>query len=205
MTRRRDPFTTALVSLRERAETGVHAPGAPVVIIEEAQRLRLSTTPVREALAWLCGYGLVERAPAGGFLAPRLDPTLIRDRLDFRLQCLSIGLNGLAQAHPAVAAADDAGPDLAGCMLRLVRGTGNAALVDAYRRVDSQLAQLAVAEQRLFPDLEAEAAALVGLFEAGAGAELRAGLIAYHRRRMTVAPLLIMEAEAGRKAAAGGG
>ena len=63
MIRKHDPFTLALDSLRARAEEGAFTPGAPVVIIDEARRLNLSTTPVREALGWLCGFGLIERAP----------------------------------------------------------------------------------------------------------------------------------------------
>lgn len=58
---------------------GVYAPGAPVVIIEEARRPGLSPMPIREALAWLCGEGLMERAPRAGYLAPRLDAALLRD------------------------------------------------------------------------------------------------------------------------------
>lgn len=54
--RKHDPFTLALESLRARAEQGSFTPGAPVVIIEEARRLNLSATPVREALGWLCGF-----------------------------------------------------------------------------------------------------------------------------------------------------
>ncbi|WP_052516809.1 MULTISPECIES: GntR family transcriptional regulator [Brevundimonas] len=74
--------------MREAAETGGYAPGRPIVIIDEARRLGLSTTPVREALAWLCGEGVIERGPAGGFLARRLDAGAVRDRYGFRLACL---------------------------------------------------------------------------------------------------------------------
>lgn len=200
MTRRRDPFTTALESLRARAVRGVFRPGAPVVIIDEARRLNLSTTPIREALGWLCGYGLIERAATGGFLAPRLDAALVKDRLAFRLHCLSIGLNGVGQVHRPTSngrGADTGRLDLDDHMLRAVRGTGNSALVDAYRRVHSQLVLLAEAERRLFRDLEAEAASLVRLFESGPGSGLPEALTAYHRRRMEAAALLVMEAEAG--------
>lgn len=196
MTRRPDPFTTALESLRGRAEQGVYHPGRPVVIIDEARRLSLSTTPVREALGWLCGYGLIERAPQGGFLAPRLDAGVVRDRLAFRLHCLSIGLNGLGRQ----AAPDDPGhrPNLASRMLRAVRGTGNSALVEAYRRVDSQLVQLAGAERRIFSDVDQETSDLLRLFDSPPGSGLKEALTAYHRRRMDAAPLLVIEAEAGR-------
>lgn len=199
MTRRPDPFLAALQSLRARAEAGVYAPGRPVVIIDEAARLKLSTTPVREALTWLCGYGLIERAPTGGFVAPRLDPATVRDRIAFRLHCLSISLNGASQAHAGRRASDvQPAQGLADHMLRAVQGTGNAALVDAYNRVCSQLVQLEAAERRLFRDLDQEAAGLVRLFQAPPGSGLLSAISAFHQRRIDAAPLLILEAEAGR-------
>lgn len=201
MSRKRDPFTLALESLRSRAEEGAYAPGAPVIIIEEARRLSLSTTPVREALGWLCGYGLMERGALGGFLAPRLDPALVRDRLAFRLHCLATAVNGAGQAHRARntgPAPDRVRLSLADHLLRAVQETGNAALIDAYQRVNSQLIQLAPAERRLFVDIDAEAEALVSLFEGPPGGGLPEALTAYHHRRMEAAPLLVIETKSGR-------
>lgn len=199
MTRRRDPFATALEDLRSRAESGLFAPGRSVVIIDEAHRLKLSTTPVREALSWLCGYGLIERAPAGGYLAPRMDTATVRDRFTFRLLCLSTSLNGASQAQCATQNEPDPSVQgLSGHLFRAVRGTGNATLIDAYVRVNSQLAQLAGAERRLFGDLDVEAARIIDLFGRAAGSGLREALTAYHQRRIDAAPLLVVEAEAGR-------
>ena len=83
-------------------------------------------------------------------------------------------------------------------MFRAIRTTGNAALVDAYDRVNSPLLQLAEAERRVFEDFEHEAAALVSLFKRSSGTSLVDALAAYHHRRMDAAPSLILEAEAGR-------
>lgn len=199
MIRRRDPFTQALDSLRARAEDGTFVPGQPVVIIDEARRLRLSTTPVREALAWLCGFGLIERAPAGGYLAPRLDPAIVRDRLTFRLHCLMASLDqaGIAgaQDHPEATAMVDR---LAMRMMRTIRLSGNASLVEEYQRVASQLRQLGAAERRLFPDLEEEAERLLRLFETSGRQPLATALTLYHQRRIDAATRLVLEAEAGR-------
>lgn len=200
MTRRRDPFMMALESLRTRAEQGVYVPGSPVVILEEARRLKLSTTPVREALVWLCGYGLVERSPTGGFLAPRLDPAIVRDRFAFRLQCVVNSLTREGQTRGREQGLNGSGQadrDLADHMLRAVQSTGNAALGDAFQRVCRQLVQLASAERRLFTDLETEQGSLIRLFETS-GADLPRALAAYHQRRIEAAPLLILEAEAER-------
>nr|WP_303694512.1 GntR family transcriptional regulator [Brevundimonas subvibrioides] len=201
MNRKHDPFTQALESLRARAEQGAFTPGAPVVIIEEARRLGLSPTPVREALGWLCGFGLMERAPMGGFLAPRLDPALVRDRLAFRLVCLETSLNGLDRAPRPVDRGSRPSPvcrSLAEQMLRAVRSTGNAAMVDAYQRVNSQLVQFAGVERQVFGNVDEEADALVRLFKQSTSSDLVEALAVYHNRRMDAAPLLILEAEAGR-------
>lgn len=205
MARRRDPFMMALESLRARAEQGVYAPGCPVVITDEARRLNLSTTPVREALVWLSGFGLIERSPTGGFLAPRLDRAIVRDRFAFRLQCVaqSLASESADQRREQGAGGRAPGLDLADRMLLAVKRTGNAALVDAYQRVCSHLVQLASAERRLFRDFEEEARGLLSLFEQSrSGNELLAALAGYHHRRIEAAPLLILEAEAERGASA---
>lgn len=203
MTRKRDPFIQALDSIRQRSEAGAYAPGAPVVIIEEARRLRLSTTPVREALAWLCGEGLIERAPAGGFLAPRMDAALVRDRFAFRLQCLATSLEMAAalpdrgEPLPSAAAPDHR---LAGQLDRMVRGAGNSVLAEAFGRVGRQLLPLVEAERRLFLDREAEATAILHLYDVGSVPALRLALTAYHQRRMDAAPLLVLDLAAERGA-----
>lgn len=203
MTRRPDPFLLALDSLKTRAQDGVLVPGAPVVISQEAPRLGISTTPVREALAWLSGHGLMERSPTGGYVAPRLEPAMVRDQQAFRLICLTVGLNGVGQVHGLGRArepATTADGALREQMLRAVRGTGNSALVEAYARVSSQLARLRVAERRLFADLDEEAARLVTLFDQPPGSGLTEALAAYHHRRIAAAALLVMEADAARSA-----
>lgn len=202
MTRKRDPFLQALDSIRQRSEQGAYAPGAPVVIIEEARRLRLSTTPVREALAWLCGEGLIERGPSGGFLAPRMDAAVVRDRFAFRLQCLTTSLDMAAAVHDRgepLPSSDPPERRLAAHLDRLVRGAGNPVLADAFERVGRQLLPLARAENRLFHDRVAEASAILHLYDAGTAPALRLALVAYHQRRVEAAPLLVLDlaAESG--------
>lgn len=195
--RARDPFSLALENIRDRALRGVYSPGGSIVIIEEARRLNLSTTPVREALAWLCGEGLLERAPRAGYLAPRLDAAMLRDRFWLRLRALTTSLeltiDLAAQASPAPdLSAEDAVREL---FDRLVRATGNRSLVDAFRRVDAQLRMLGDAEFRLFPDADAEAAHLAHLGREGARQDLTKAVTRYHRRRMDASALLVLEVE----------
>lgn len=198
MIRRRDPFMQALDSIRERARRGDFAAGRPVVIIDEARRLGLSTTPVREALAWLCGEGLIERAPLGGFLAPRLDAAVVRDRFAFRLHCVATSLDIVSDLQggslpTSLVASQDL--TLAERLGILVRSAGNQVLFDAFERIGCQLLPMAAAEKRIFPDQEDEADALMRLFDGGSLAALRLPLADYHQRRMEAAPLLILELE----------
>lgn len=208
MTRKRDPFIQALDSIRQRSEAGAYAPGSPVVIIEEARRLRLSTTPVREALAWLCGEGLIERAPSGGYLAPRMDAAVVRDRFAFRLHCLTASLDRVGALHDHSEALPlSAAPDhrLAGHLDRIVRGAGNPVLAEAFERVGRQLLPLVGAERRLFHDRDAEATAILQQYDAGSGPALRLALAAYHQRRMDAAPLLVLDLAAERGGDSGEG
>jgi DNA-binding transcriptional MocR family regulator len=74
MTRAYDPFGSVLEALRSDLRNGVLAPGSPMVVMDLAKTLRVSATPVREALSRLSGEGLVEEHRGRGFSAPRLDP-----------------------------------------------------------------------------------------------------------------------------------
>ena len=197
MSRPRDPFSVALEDLRDCAMRGGFAPGRSVVIIEQARRLRLSTTPVREALAWLCGEGLMERAPRTGYLAPRLDAALVRDRFWVRSQCLATSLDLTAALATAAAPAsnlvgEDAVRDL---FDRLVRATGNRALIETFRRVDAQLRMLGNAEHLVFADAAEEARELARIETVGARTQLLAAIDAYHRRRMENAAVIVFEVE----------
>ena len=68
----RDSFGLALGALRRRLRLGVDAPGAALPINLIAAELRLSSTPVREALSRLAGEDLVEK-PGPAYTRPHLD------------------------------------------------------------------------------------------------------------------------------------
>lgn len=191
MTFRRDPFRTALSHLTAQLQIGAYGFGRPVVIAEEAAALKLSPTPVREALAWLCGYGLVERSPRGGYVSLRLDADLLRARLRFRLTCLKLGLDRGGTMPPVQG--DDFSPEA--WMRWSVRSTGDPALIDAYVRVSRQLALVGPVERVVFDDVDAEAARLNHLFGTR-GAGLEAALERFHERRIAAAAHLALAAEA---------
>ena len=55
-----EPFHVVLRHLRDRLQRGVLPPGAHITAVDLADELRLSTTPVREALSRVAGEGLLE-------------------------------------------------------------------------------------------------------------------------------------------------
>lgn len=195
MPRTRDPFRLALEDIRSRAMQGLYPPGGSVVIIEEARRLGLSTTPVREALAYLCGEGLMERAPRAGYLAPRLDASLLSDRFCVRLRCLVMSLDLAGALAPAPTQGAPAEALVRDLFDRLVRVTGNRALFEIFRRIDNQLHLLGKAEERVFQDVAEEAGQLAHIEAVGSRTQLLTAIEAYHRRRMENAALIVLEVE----------
>jgi hypothetical protein len=198
MPRNRDPFGLALESLRTRAQDGAFAPGQPIVIMEEARRLKLSTTPVREALAWLCGEGMIERGPGSGYVFPKLDAGLVRDRLEFRLYCLMASLSlttGLYHPDRSGSLGPVRATDVLGLFGQLVRRTANASLVGAFDRVGGQLRRVTDVESRVFDDVDAEASTIIKMEAEKANGTLARAIETYHRRRMDNAALLVLEIE----------
>jgi len=192
MTRIRDPFGQALEALRQSVAAGRHAPGRPIVIADEARTLNLSATPIREALCWLGGEGLVERGGAGGFFALRLDATALGQRYGFRRLCLlEMMVRDPGEPPPGLITASSAAQRLVELWRWRVRSIGDIALYEAFASVQGRLDRFAGAEARLFPDLDAEAERL-----AGARPDEAADLIgAYHDRRAAVAAVLVLNAE----------
>lgn len=201
MARNRDPFRLALETLRRSVCEGAFHPERPIVIQDEAGRLGLSTTPVREALAWLSGQGLVQRAASGGYLGARLDPAGARSRYAFRLNCLRWCLEAaslLPGEHWGDRASREGGAYPAAAVFeRIVQLSGDGALKEAFSRVDLQLAMLAAAEARLLDDLEAEANSIFQALSRRDIPGLMRALTAYHHRRIALAVPLLLEAESG--------
>lgn len=196
MAKSRDPFLRALDEIRACAQAGGYPSGQPIIIVEEARRLGLSTTPIREALSCLCGEGVIERGPSGGFLAPRLDAGVIRDLYDFRLACLLAALDLTADLTAPIHHASPEGGfvgDLQALFGSIAVRTGNSALLSAYRHVEGQLRQLQTVEADIFPDPEAEAERLLVLADGGAPGPFQEALREYHHRRGRAAALLAVE------------
>ena len=71
--------------LRDQILTGQLAPGSPLLVIELAEKLGVSRTPVKDALNRLSAEGLVEDIPRKGYFAAKIDVADIIDMFDARL------------------------------------------------------------------------------------------------------------------------
>jgi DNA-binding GntR family transcriptional regulator len=128
--RTRDPFGTALGSLRAALDQGIE-PGRRLPIADIAAALRLSASPVREALSRLCGEGLIEDRRGLGYFtrsAPQED---------------IVGLLHLEEMHVRLAAGDQGDPvpggandeDVEAWVHALMETCTNQPLVESYDRV----------------------------------------------------------------------
>ncbi|KQY28327.1 hypothetical protein ASD38_16740 [Caulobacter sp. Root487D2Y] len=197
---RRDAFALALNALRHRLRQGVDAPGDALPIQTIADDLRLSTTPVREALSRLAGERLVDkRGPT--YTRPRPDGPTLAALYDLRLVYLTAALgrrierrDGVRRAPLellAVARAQAVGAGAAAMVealfLDLMRGGGDGVLFQAYQPLADRLAPFAALEDVVLQDVGQDASALVAAVRAGRTAELRRALRRHHRVRMTQA------------------
>ena len=76
--------TRAVIRLRQKIMSGALAGGARLFEVPVAQELRISRTPVREAMARLAEEGLLERASGGGFLVRTFGFSDVVDAIELR-------------------------------------------------------------------------------------------------------------------------
>ena len=193
MARNRDPFALALATLRERAAAGAFHPERPIVIRDEARRLGLSPTPVREALAWLGGEGLVQRAASSGYLGARLDAGRLKSRYAFRLQCVRLALEaaGPPPAPDGGAPAPSEAPQAT--FRRIIQCSGDESLEAAFERVSLQLVMVRGPEARLLGDPDPQAREIAESLRRGDAPSLLRAVETYHRRRIELAAALLVE------------
>lgn len=198
-----EPFQRALTELRERLRIGALPPGARVTAKEVAEDLRLSATPVREALSRLAGEGLLEERRGDGFFVRSLTALDIADLYRMSLAVLSMAQDQDRRARPDLgqAAAALAATDPVRAVERLfsawVAEAGSPVLVASHRLLTIQVGAVRRMESRLLGDLQAEAERLAGLAGAGGGQERRHALATFHERRIALADQLadLLEAE----------
>lgn len=144
----RDPFGQALYALRQSLAQGL-APGERLAIADVAAELKLSTSPVREALSRLCGEGLVEDRRGLGYFVRALPAEDIIGLLQLERVHLELALSLTDQPSP--------GPsDLERFMewsSAVIARCDSEPLKESFERVTARLAPVRRLEQRLKDDL----------------------------------------------------
>lgn len=191
-TERREPFRQALTELRRRLREEILKPGARIAAKEVADDLRLSPTPVREALSRLAGEGLVEDHRGDGFFVPRLTPADIG-----ALYRLSEQLLLFSQTSPKMRYGEAAGvaSPVEGDPVRAVERLfwawaaecDSRVAREAYRNVAMRLAPIRRREAEFIPDLSDEAEGLWRLADAKQAARRPGAVQAFHARRIILA------------------
>src|SRR5258708_29424955 len=183
-----EPFHGALTSLRERLQAGIYPPGGRITAVDVADELRLSTTPVREALSRLAGEGLLEDRRGQGYFVRPLSAPDVGDLYRMSLACLLICQEphraSRRAAGPAAVPADGprGGPvrEVEALFRQWTLEAGSRALISSFRILQIQLGPVRRLEPRVLEDLEAEAEQLI----ASTLADRLTLLRQFHRRRI---------------------
>lgn len=180
----RDPYHTALNALAGFAASGRFGWGEPLVATALAEELRLSPTPVREALARLAGEGVLEHRPGRGYFAPSPSASDIADlyELHRRLAHWALDLVPECAERPVQAPAP---PELRVEILyaAIAAAAGADVLSRAQRRVMLQLRPIRAVEAQVRPVDAGQIARQETLWARGRLAELRAEVDLYHHER----------------------
>lgn len=192
MAERVEPFRHALVELRRRLRDGELEPGARVTAKEVAQGLRLSPTPVREALSRLAGEGLLEERRGDGFFVPELSAAdiAVLYRLSEQLLLMAQGVTRAQHREgrlPDPHASDDPIRAVERLFLAWCAESSSRVTIEAYRTVTIRLAPVRRREVELIDDLAQEADGLLRLAAATERRARPAAIQAFHRRRVALA------------------
>jgi DNA-binding GntR family transcriptional regulator len=206
MTRAPNPFDRALECLRSGLRDGAYGRGAPLIVVDLARQLRLSPTPVREALSRLAGEGLVTDHRGRGYFAPRHDIGDILQLYQIHLNYIEFALHlqregdarhgisriwGKTALRALLATSNDRSAALRDYVeafyAEIVNSTGNTVLINAHRILADRLAFIRRAEERAIINLQEELERLAELRDRNRLDDLENEIRAYHARRLEVA------------------
>jgi hypothetical protein len=194
-----EPFQRALFQLRERLREGGFPPGTRIAATEVAETLKLSATPVREALSRLAGEGLLEDRRGQGFFLRPLSGVDIADlyRLGFSHLAIAhethrerVSRQGVGGAEGPLGASGNPVRDIERLFMEWVIEAGSRALTASYRTVQTQLGPVRRREGEVIEDLREEAQAMMALSSAGLTARRLALVSEFHERRIGLADRL---------------
>ena len=202
-TGRDDAFESALAALRTRLRDGNFPPGGRIPASALAASLKLSATPVREALSRLAGEGLVEERRNQGFFVRTLSGVDVADLYRLALAHMLIVVGRDRERRPPTAPDTDPGADpvraVEGFFQAWVAEAGSRALGQMHQTIATQLGPVRRVEPRVLDDLDLEADALLRSAGTGEAQELAQGLRRFHGRRIQAAEKLAAALNLGRK------
>ena len=170
-------------------------PGARLDPAVLADGLATSATPVREALNQLCGAGLVDARPGGGFHVPMIDAPALADLYRWNEEVIGIILRSTGGRIAVDTREQEHAGDIAGATAalaeRLACASGNEEHLRAMRDISARLHAVRLVEGNLIADTKQELARLAAAADRGDGAALRIGWRRYHQRRQRLAPEIV--------------
>ncbi len=190
----RDPFGLAVSAIRLRLRSGRLVQGEQLMARDLARDLRLSATPVREALARLAGEGQIDDRRGAGYFVWRLDAVDLSELYDLQLAYLRLALSrrheGATSVQDMPAQADDVAEIETHLRLLILRGR-SAVLQDAHALLADRLAPARRVEAAVLADTAQEWTRLAEAQRRDDLESLRAWVETYVARRQRAAPELI--------------
>lgn len=194
----RDPFGVALAAIRTRLRSGRLVQGEQLMARDLARELRLSATPIREALSRLAGEGLLEDRRGAGYFAWRLDAVDLAELYDLQCGYLRMALTRSREAPPPAEGdqvseliAQDPVARIETRLAQLVLRGRSLALQRAHALLADRLAPARRIEAHVLEDSDAECAALTAALAADDISELMAWIDRYGATRREAAPELV--------------
>lgn len=202
----RDRFGQALDSVRKQLRLGRYILGEQLMITALARNLRLSATPIREALSRLAGEGLVEDRRGMGFFAWRLDAvdlvelyhlqagylTMALADFDERRFMSSVGVKESLRAFDAPPRDHEAMLTRVEAAFENIIANGrNAALTRAHRLLADRLAPARHIEASVIGGGDDELAMLEKALAVSDRAAILQIVEKYHARRMRYSPEIV--------------
>lgn len=200
----RDPFGVAVGAIRTRLRSGRLVQGEQLMARDLARELRLSATPVREALSRLAGEGLLEDRRGAGYFAWRLDAVDLVELYDLQCGYLRMALNRSREAPPLAEPApvrepivQDPVAEIEAALAQLVLRGRSLALQRAHALLADRLAPARRIEAHVLGDPGPECAVLSAALAADDIGDLMALIDRYGAVRRQAAPELVAVMRSG--------
>lgn len=189
-------FERVYLALKRQLREGTRPPGAALEPTAIGDELGTSFTPVRDALHRLVGEGLVENPLHNGFAVPRPSEQALRDLYAWNGEVLALITARQPQRSFAIT---DIGstPDIPAAAEALFRAfaeqSGNREHARIVGQLNDRLAPFRQVEPQCLPDAADELEMLQAVAKEARKSDLAQALSRYHRRRIELAPDLLIK------------